>query len=219
MTTLTTYNGIDLAQFCNLDRKGIDQPFLVEIEPEPKNVYATNGTIIIRTPWDGTGPLLVKGEQQTNNGSCVRGSRVLKLFTDCEPGPAAQWLPLPHDRIGPAEVVCDQCQGKTTLCPECGGEGTVEWEYNGQRRTYYRDDDCPACCGRHQCDKCNDTGKLDAPNVELSPNIRMRAAVAAKLAMLPGVEIDVSRNNSDLMQRFRFTGGEGVFCRVRVPNK
>lgn len=34
------------------------------------------------------------------------------------------------------------------LCPECGGSGTVIWEYTGKRHIKYEQEDgCPVCCG------------------------------------------------------------------------
>lgn len=38
--------------------------------------------------------------------------------------------------------------GEDAECPECGGRGTVEWEYESNNGTRYGDFDCPECNGK-----------------------------------------------------------------------
>lgn len=68
------------------------------------------------------------------------------------PAPNCDLLMNVHDMAKKINAVEDEItipvSGDDAKCPECGGRGTVEWEYESNNGTRYGDFDCPECGGR-----------------------------------------------------------------------
>lgn len=65
-------------------------------------------------------------------------------------------IPTPNCSIRYSVAKLKECYNKIPLvdipaekeCPECDGDGQVEYEYNGKESTHYKDIDCPLCDGK-----------------------------------------------------------------------
>lgn len=65
-------------------------------------------------------------------------------------------IPIPNCSIRYSVAKLKECYNKIPLvdipaektCPECDGDGQVEYEYNGKESTHYKDIDCPLCDGK-----------------------------------------------------------------------
>ena len=120
---------------------------------------------------------------------------------------------------------CDECNGLGViwLCPECYGEGTVE--YVGQ--TMCMKITCPNCEGEktvagsdleRRCEACEGVGSVeDQSAATMIGAVKVADWLLRKIALLPEVEL-FAPLYSKCPQRvvFRFNGGIGVVMGIEV---
>lgn len=161
--------------------------------------FATNGHLLIKVP------RLQDVPEMVNPIDVTRG------WPQEE---AAEWFDVPACEA-PADVVCPKCKGKqpkTGACPECAGDGEIE--FSNMHNTYTVE--CATCDGEGTepiCSNCDGAGM-----VEVIEGIPVGCSGFSKkylalLATLPNCKIGPV--GQTISAWFRFDGGEGAIMPLR----
>ncbi|HBG07677.1 MAG: hypothetical protein A2075_09135 [Geobacteraceae bacterium GWC2_58_44] len=161
--------------------------------------FATNGHLLIKVP------------RLADVAEIVNPIDIANGWPKSEP---SAWLDIPTCEA-PAPVVCQKCNGKKAgqgACPECGGDGEVEFSniYN----TYTVD--CATCDGEGEeleCSTCDGTGTVEVIEGVAVGCSGFSKKYLALLATLPNCQIGPVDQCGPAW--FRFDGGEGAICPVR----
>lgn len=119
-------------------------------------------------------------------------------------------------------------QGEYKECPECNGEGEVEWEYmDSSGRTHYQDFECPVCGGSGYAEQPRETktGKM-IPDLEATIGFGFHALRAdhvlnlmKTMALLGKEEIRITYQNPDRDKMTRFDIDENTSVIIMAHEK
>lgn len=167
-------------------------------------IYATNGWIAIRIPYDGS----------LEAQDCDKLPSMPGLFE----APVAEFIDMP---VMPTAEPCATCSGSgreyKEACDECDGG---EFDHGNHSYT------CKACDGEgkvnmlvHEglgapCEECGGTGHDKGQHISIGTSTYLRILLD-KVATLSGVKIQ-KHSNGNHPARFVFDGGEGVVMPYRV---
>ncbi|MBU2537260.1 MAG: hypothetical protein KKH22_02395 [Proteobacteria bacterium] len=196
---------LDLMKFCNFDQgygETMRKPWSTG-----KYSYATNGHILVR---------VLRRDEIPEREDAPPLYNVSHLFFK-EP---RTWLPAPV--VSPQKPKeCELCGGTGSVfyCPECDGEGDLEFENKYSRYTVT----CDTCEGsrvvskvvgagddgsKKRCDSCAGLGsRQDHKSVPIG-DLYFSDVYLSWIAELPGAEIGLYCLGNPA--RFRFDGGEGL---------
>lgn len=181
----------DLTPFCCDDnsKSNITHPWTGE-----GYTQATNGMILIRvSPVDGVKP---------SETAPVTGS----LFPKHEP---SDWVEVSGIKLAATET-CPVCNGEvgTVKCPECHGDGEVEFENRYNDYTV----ECKTCEGEGEirCRNCSGAGKVDGINTV--GEAKFSTVLLRLLVPLPNCRIGVVNDCAPAW--FRFDGGDGLIMPI-----
>lgn len=186
--------------------------------------FATNGHVQIRVPRlpDVSESEIAPKIEITTKDSV--GMHYLK-----EP---AEWVNVPAVTV--VSEVCKHCggTGKAVQCPECEGDGWVEFETDWNQ---YDDQECKSCRGTGQiteslyeilksykvymperidenCDHCNH-GVIGPMVGEVINGVKINVRFLDMIGKLPGAQLGLF-GELDVV-RFRFDGGDGLVMPMR----
>lgn len=192
-----------LRMFCSNDETSetLNNPF-----NDGDYTYATNGHILIRVP----------RRAEYDQNKAVKNINEAVQFTAV---PEEKWIDTPDPCDTIKTEPCNMCKGtgKLARCPDCKGQGEVQWESD---YGYEYEDTCRMCNGRGRidgiCEDCAGTGKITTErNIEICGRL-LNGKLLSILRELPGLKIapDAVENLKPIP--FKCDGGEGVI--MQMPN-
>jgi len=204
---------IDLKIFCNPDdrRDALKAPFSDE-----KFTYATDGHICIRVP-------RIQGVTSDS------GVSLLKYMT-FDHAEMTTWHFIPDEIPADKRSECKSCNGtgKVLTCPDCEGDGEVEYKFFSKSgKSYDLDHECPVCEGTgklngsadDRCEDCTGKGYIDDPvpvRIE-AVGLSISSHLLRRVQNLPGIMVAAKEHRADELPpiRFRFDGGDGLIMPTR----
>lgn len=197
---------IDLQKFCAVDttRIGITKPFTLE-----DYTYATNGHILIRVPRiEGVG-----APEESEKFKLVDLRLLFVALKDYT------YHPIP-DIQPPVGKQCYKCQGTgmINLCPECDGEGEIEFKslYNNYSC------ECKTCDGNgysrqgkgtlFECNKCHGVGTITDTSTVQASGRYYSDLYLLWLKELPDCVLAEAKELEP--GHFKFTGGDGFIMPI-----
>ncbi len=190
----------------SIGRKDLSEPFSDE-----KHTYATDGHILVRVPRipeiTADGPESLTSEL---------GKDRLAFFHDKIA--EADWLEIP---VHPSSrIYCEDCDGSGFVkdCPECAGEGGVEWEtafhvYTNECKTCEGEGTVPGQASDQVCPACFGEGRSYPFDKKTTiAGVCFATRLLARISDLPGVKIFPVKGADEYTfppSLFKFSGGDG----------
>ena len=144
-----------LQMFCEEKGKAFDKPFINDKDngrllASDRKMMLLVKPELLQEAYDSGSQRLPNFEQGENSDIPITFANIDNAFTKF--------------KLIPEKISKD---GQPKECPECNGEGTVEYYYEADNgRTYYKEEDCPVCHGDGLRDDYEliETGRMVLPD-------------------------------------------------------